>query len=512
VEIGLDAPLSRLRSFAVWLPKHAALVSSITITSPLRNAAHQPQNVDGLRWELHLKAAQQLLQQALQQATAPPAAAAAAGQLSAAANPQQQQPLRLPNISSVSMAGNAGMLAALPAHSLTHLTISELLGPIDSAAASAAIARLSNLQQLHLSSLQNISDCCLVQLTQLTLLELDCSSVSAQKVQQLLAQPLQLRVLHAFAMDRCFNSLDLSHLMQLQEYRSCWSLGTTVLPPQLQHLAVPAMNSARLRSMQQLQQLTHLNFSYNDCDKPELLLSLAQLPALQSLRIQYHNAHLAAATAAAWPQLPQLRCLRFFFSAGHIPGLPTKQWWEAICSGLAAATSLTRLDIEVDGAMPEDEEAADLAWEDPSKLEPVTLCGRLTGLTNLERLELCGDSGSPGLAPGDALALTALTGLTRLGVKYFAQGVDDATAAAIASSCQQLQHLDLSHCGLGGMACLAAVGRLTQLTALQLFGISGLTQQRLMMLTGLKRLQELNVADTQVTAEDVDSFWAVLRQ
>jgi hypothetical protein len=123
VEVRLDAPLSRLCSFARWLPKHAALVNSITITSPSR----PPNDVDGLRWNLHLDAAQQLLQQALQLSTALPAEAAAAAAAAVAAGlhspaapkhqqlqqqQQQQQHLRLPN---VTMAGNAGMLAALPA-------------------------------------------------------------------------------------------------------------------------------------------------------------------------------------------------------------------------------------------------------------------------------------------------------------------------------------------------------------------------------------------------------------
>jgi hypothetical protein len=57
------------------------------------------------------------------------------------------------------------------------------------------------------------------------------------------------------------------------------------------------------------------------------------------------------------------------------------------------------------------------------------------------------------------------------------------------------------------------VRNLTQLTELRLNGNSGLTRHSLMMLTNLKRLQELHVLfRTQVTAEDVESFWAVVRQ
>jgi hypothetical protein len=108
---------------------------------------------------------------------------------------------------------------------------------------------------------------------------------------------------------------------------------------------------------------------------------------------------------------------------------------------------------------------------------------------------------------GDAQALTALTGLTRLVLSYLEAGVGDAAATAIASSCQQLQCLDLRGCRLRSMECLAAVRQLTQLTELQLEENKRLTRQQLMLLTGLKRLQQLSFKrGTDVTDEIVERF------
>jgi hypothetical protein len=51
---------------------------------------------------------------------------------------------------------------------------------------------------------------------------------------------------------------------------------------------------------------------------------------------------------------------------------------------------------------------------DAAMVEHVAVYGKLTGLTNLKELDLWGSC----LVPGDALALTALTGLTQLVLQY----------------------------------------------------------------------------------------------
>uniref|UniRef100_A0A383V7H8 F-box domain-containing protein n=1 Tax=Tetradesmus obliquus TaxID=3088 RepID=A0A383V7H8_TETOB len=304
VEVCLAQPLSDLCSFARWLPKHALLVKSSNITAP-----RWREQVDGLPWGLHLEAAQQLLQMALQMATAPPVAAAAAAappplpaiaaeQITAPYQPQQllqqswqQQLVRLLAISSITMmCTKNNMLAALPAHSLTHLYLKTLEWPYGRLAFSAALTRLSNLQQLHLVYPDTEAGSCLTglaQLTQLTLLELDCYYTEKSMLQQLLAQPLPLRVLRlqsAYWEDH----LDLSHLTQLQEFsnkESCRTSGelNTSFPEQLQKLeAGPLHHEDDFQALLQLQQLQSLAFADYVGD-PELLLRLAQLPALQQL-------------------------------------------------------------------------------------------------------------------------------------------------------------------------------------------------------------------------------------
>jgi hypothetical protein len=73
-----------------------------------------------------------------------------------------------------------------------------------------------------------------------------------------------------------------------------------------------------------------------------------------------------------------------------------------------------------------------------------------------------------------------------------------AAAMALADSLTQLQHLGLWDCELQlgsveGMVCLQAIGRLSQLTSLDLTNNPGLPQQGWMQLTGLLRLKELHV-------------------
>lgn len=76
-----SAPLSCLRSFVQWLPKHFRLVQSV------RYIAEEPavDEVDGLPWQQHLEEGGLLLQEALQSAAAAAAAADAANAAAAAA-------------------------------------------------------------------------------------------------------------------------------------------------------------------------------------------------------------------------------------------------------------------------------------------------------------------------------------------------------------------------------------------------------------------------------------------
>lgn len=417
----------------------------------------------------------------------------------------------MPAISSITMAGTAGMLAALPAHSLTQLRLTELMLPVDGAAVSAALARLSNLQQLYLDDPNRCRSflAALPQLQQLTQLEVDCGRGDvpwdelASTLHQLAAQAPPLRVLR-LPDARCDGLLDLSRWTQLQIFSSVDEFKDegefdVVLPPQLQELKWGPLSSAvGYEALLSLRQLRSLSFEVKAA-VPDALLRLAQLPALQQLSLQIYYPDLASAAAAVWPQLPQLRELELHLSDQP----PTSQQWAAICGGLAGCTGLTKLRL----CAAEQAWAQDVGWY----LCSVEACAILAGLTRLRDLNLFQSR----LAPGDALALTALTGLARLELSNVRDGVGELAATAIASSCRQLRHLDLRACDLGSMGCLAVVRHLTQLRALDLRGNGKLTQQGLMLLTRLKQLQQLRV-DTDNNAEVTDqllqSFWAAVRQ
>uniref|UniRef100_A0A383W0G3 Distal membrane arm assembly complex 2-like protein n=1 Tax=Tetradesmus obliquus TaxID=3088 RepID=A0A383W0G3_TETOB len=141
----------------------------------------------------------------------------------------------------------------------------------------------------------------------------------------------------------------------------------------------------------------------------------------------------------------------------------------------------------------------------------MTVCGGLVGLKGLKSLWLQ----DLWLVPGDVLALTALIGLTSLALIHMHEEVYVEAATSLVRSLTQLEYLNLWRCDvdLSSMALLAAVGQLKQLTYLNHEGNAGLTQQGLMQLTGLKRLQMLHVdCNEEVTDHVVDGFWAAVRQ
>jgi hypothetical protein len=186
-----------------------------------------------------------------------------------------------------------------------------------------------------------------------------------------------------------------------------------------------------------------------------------------------------------------------------------------------------RLDARVVSNEPEEE--PDLVSDDDdddSRTIAVAVCAHLTKLTRLQDFTVDGDNmysfkyPRKKLMRGDALALTALTSLTRLVLDGAEHGVGTAVTTALALNLQQLQSLHFGGCCLQlgsaeGVACLEAIGRLTQLTQLSFWGAEGLTQHGLMQLTGLSRLQraacvDLCYEDMQVTDEAMASFWAAV--
>uniref|UniRef100_A0A383W7L2 RNI-like protein n=1 Tax=Tetradesmus obliquus TaxID=3088 RepID=A0A383W7L2_TETOB len=409
ITLNPEAPLPQLCSFSQWLTKHAPLVKSITATFDNESFESGMSRMPELQWQQHLAVAQQLLQLALQLASSAerPEAATASQQQ----QQQQQACLRLSSFSSNCLV-TLDMLAALPAHSLTHLDLNLMHSPaMDGSALSAALARLSSLQQLSLS------------------------------------------------------------------------------------------NDSRHRGIaRQLQRLTLAIY----CEEPQQLLRLAQLPAVQHLALEYGAPHAAAATAAAWPQLPQ-RGLTLRIRDSSVTWLEI----EAMLVGIAGSSGLTQLHLQVPEPSHDDEEDDDGA---AVVVLPMTVCARLTGLSGLKDLAIkCNIVEREWLVAGDVLALTALTGLTRLALSGLEFALGDLEATALACSLTQLRSLNLSDNQLGDMVCLAAIARLTQLTRLVLWDnieCNRITQRGLMMLTTLTRLQKLGMYQRNDVC--TEEFWDVL--
>jgi hypothetical protein len=258
-----------------------------------------------------------------------------------------------------------------------------------------------------------------------------------------------------------------------------------------------------LEAIMQLQQLQRLD-CWVGVRRRRLLLRLAQLPALQHLAQRYRRFDVsvasAADTAAVWPHLSQLSELQVTLVKYEVCN---EQHWNAIRTSLAACASLTKLEVSTEICLAVKLRRAE------GHMGRTRLLANLASLTNLKDLAVTDASY---VTPGEALALTALTCLTQLELCGSEEAMGDLAATAIASSCKQLQHLDLRWCDLHSMECLAAVAQRTQLTKLRLEGNDGLTQQGLMLLTGLKQLQQLGVdRNTEVTNEVVERFWAALR-
>jgi hypothetical protein len=494
------ASLLQLSSFARWLPRHPQLIRSITI-----KPTEGPKSVASTAEAIHVS--EQLLQQAMQLANLMPAANSSAA-AAAPAKQQQQQGLRLTSFKSC-MVDVTGMLAVLPAHSLTHLDITvPYKDVINGPAASAALARLTCLQQLSMcgsAAFRGNPLPGLAQLQQLTSLQLSGDWADHHTaLQQLLQQPLLLSRLQLhFDGWRFLTGLDMSAQRQLREFHSSGILPEgTVLPANLQRLRIDCwVGLHEPAAISSLQQLQHLRLTICS-NQVEPLLQLSQLPALQHLTLQYSSPTDAAATAHTWRQLSCLQELSLHTCRSY----NSLQEMQRILKGVKAATNLTKLDLTAAVKVAGDADDVHNEYIEVRHIR-IAACASLAGLTRLK--ELCITPQSQ-LERGDALALTTLTGLTRLVLQGVGSGVGDLAATAIACSLKQLQHLDLRDCKLGDMACTAAIAYLTQLTQLQLQGVGDqVSEQALMLLTGLKRLQEfeLKPAAEMLSAAAIARFW-----
>uniref|UniRef100_A0A383VQ57 Uncharacterized protein n=1 Tax=Tetradesmus obliquus TaxID=3088 RepID=A0A383VQ57_TETOB len=549
MHVVLDWPpaVPQIQSFSSWLHTHAALVRSIQLTEDEQLTYQRPLGVPGLEGAL-LR-----LQQALQAAalgtaagtadtTAIAAAAAAAANGAAAPaaprhkeqqQPQQQQ-LRqsYPQLASFSIGcpTDASVLAALPAHSLTQLDLNlgwrslDLQGSFSRAALSAALVRMTNLQQLRLHG--GLRAECLAgvaQLTQLSSLTLGGTwSTPDQPLQQLLALPLPLRQLR-LEFDRPqyhqVGDISVAHLTSLTELAApgwfSWSdvKLLTHLPAQLQALELGPLEDGHLKELLRLQQLQRLSFRVA-FEEQESLLRLTQLPALQELQLTYEAAYLAAANAPTWRRLPQLRQLIVEYNVHDA----TVRQLDQITAGLAAASSLTKLLLVGQSVYQEkaadDEGSSDYEYydEDDGECPQGSLCSSLAGLSLLQDLSIiCGPTAAGMamgnvLAPDEVQALTALTGLTQLQLVNGEHQFGGNTLSLV-RGLPQLRHLELESFETYSGECMAAIGRMAQLTWLRLAGFKQwpdeASQQHLLQLAGLPQLRRLYLSSSEELAGGV---------
>jgi hypothetical protein len=536
---------AKLASLSSWLLKHGALVNSMAIstreptgvqfyvddTATLMNVLQTAMLTSTAQFEpaAAAAAASQVTRAAAAAGAAAAAAAIATGgtaqqQLAAAKEHTCLQPASL-ELSTYMFAAPSGhyvaqlqhqavhLLAVLPPHCLTQLSLEVgwNITAADAAVMKAALARLTCLEQLKASVLPYNCLVALEQLSCLTLLDLDGLQCPAAEsgddsprrhladaaLQQLLGLPLPLRQLHLLNISssidhRALPVLELSNMTNLTEL-SVWpplSVGS-VLPEGLQRLELTAANGEQLAAIAPLRQLTALTVSV-EFKQPEGLLHLASLPKLH-LQLIYQegtSASVVASTASAWGRLPQL-CELWIACCDDIDSFPTKQQMAAVLSGLAAATTLTKLTLELQRTIEHAEQDQDEEEDEDS--EPVAACAFLARLTRLQHLELVSWTCDT-LVPADARALTALTGLTHLKLVDGGKGVGDVVANELACSLTQLRHLALKACDLGDMACLASIGHLKQLTELRLgTDGAGLSEPGRMLLSQLPSLQHLSV-------------------
>ncbi|WIA34024.1 hypothetical protein OEZ86_012405 [Tetradesmus obliquus] len=229
----------------------------------------------------------------------------------------------------------------------------------------------------------------------------DFAAQAHSALQQLLAQPppqlqeLHLEVDEGVGFDHeVLTALDASGLQQLRKLVVAGPLPElSVLPAQLQQLDLGycEYEEQLLAAVMPLQQLTALSFIVG-FEEPEPLLLLAQLPALQELRLAplYMDWRAAVATAPAWGQLPQLRELETQFGEGVAGTWPQLM---AVVAGVAAATALTKLVLWVPDLIDlidltgGDDEQAGVNDEGGQQQGPLDVCASIAGLTRLKELD-----------------------------------------------------------------------------------------------------------------------------
>jgi hypothetical protein len=264
----------------------------------------------------------------------------------------------------------------------------------------------------------------LMQLSRLTSLKVGGYwSALQQPLLQMLALALPLQQLHLYLGPFQLwgvRELKMTHLPALTEFAAPGWPGemTMQFSTQLQNIQLGASYGNQLNMLLHLQQLQRLGIAVESKDK-EPLLRLTRMPALQELALTYKAADEAAATAAVWRQLPQLRELSVQYDCHFV----SDRQLAKIRAGVAAAPSLTELQLSASSEYHDDKGeccSSSDSDEDECVYSVGSLCRSLACLTLLGDLSIVVGLTAAQMPPGnwlaadDVRALTVLTGLTRL--------------------------------------------------------------------------------------------------
>lgn len=174
---------------------------------------------------------------------------------------------------------------------------------------------------------------------------------------------------------------------------------------------------------------------------------------LQSLELHYYAWLCAEEDRHLWPLLPK-------FTAMQIQDMYPEFWdqhegrEQLYLPVLAGLRGLTRLELV-------------LACESDAP-NPADVCDHLSGLHNLQHLDLSRIRGRGCVRDLDCLKLWRLHQLTYLDLCCMEGAVGDTVAVALATNMPRLRFFDLTGCSITSVAALPAIARLQHLTQLVL--------------------------------------------
>lgn len=483
-------------SLAAWLPRHAGLVQSLSLTVPrdmdpaavqveqqLLTMALQLSTADGWAPSREQTTAQPVAQAARLSASgledaAPPRLRIELFNTNYLVSPVVMDVLRKANLKSLQLDVPLSVLTPAACVALGQVTSLELVfvlvrptAPADDGGGvlpplefAAAVGQLSKLTEL---------SC--------------CSDPGGVRSMPATIERLEL-VPRAGRDDGCCN-FNLSHLTSLSSLR--WTLrGGRPNPPPLFSFTLPS---------QALQQLA--------------LEAPMQLQQGDEHLAQHHIKHIELCAAAS----SELHVLQSFTRGQHLTTLylqlPVEETvsqaqveaLERAAAAIGRCVGLKEVSI-VGNDYAHDPEQWPPAWN------AVPWCAELSKLPALQSVSL--SMGHQALQ--DVLHLSRLTSLTWLYTEMYGSP-DDFVTVALACSLTNLQHLHLCNCSLRTLACFPALGRLTALTELELMPLRNESRifaaEHLQQLTALTRLQRLSlVIENEVSQEAKRAFKTGLPQ